>query len=122
MQIVEAAPDRVVGHLPLGQHHSNGRDRVHGGAIMAFADTLGAIGTVLNLPQGKRTALPGRRAQLEKMFELRRYGPDKVAKAIMSSVRKNKPIRPVTPEAYLLYGTSRILPQALRSTARGRVV
>jgi len=28
---------------------------LHGGAIMAFADTLGAVGTVLNLPQGKRT-------------------------------------------------------------------
>jgi hypothetical protein len=28
----------------------------------------------------------------------------------------------VAPEAYLLYGTSRVLPQALRSTARGRVV
>ncbi|HSW06338.1 PaaI family thioesterase [Aquabacterium sp.] len=28
---------------------------LHGGATMAFADTLGAVGTVLNLPQGKRT-------------------------------------------------------------------
>jgi 1,4-dihydroxy-2-naphthoyl-CoA hydrolase len=28
---------------------------LHGGAHMAFADTLGAIGTVLNLPAGKRT-------------------------------------------------------------------
>ena len=52
----------------------------------------------------------------------RHYGPDKVAKAIVSAVQKNKPIRPVTPEAYLLYGTSRVLPQALRSTARGKVV
>jgi 1,4-dihydroxy-2-naphthoyl-CoA hydrolase len=28
---------------------------LHGGAYMAFADTLGAVGTVLNLPPGKRT-------------------------------------------------------------------
>jgi 1,4-dihydroxy-2-naphthoyl-CoA hydrolase len=28
---------------------------LHGGAIMAFADTLGACGTVLNLPQGAGT-------------------------------------------------------------------
>ena len=28
---------------------------LHGGASMAFADTLGAVGTVLNLPKGKRT-------------------------------------------------------------------
>jgi uncharacterized protein (TIGR00369 family) len=30
--------------------HSNGGDRVHGGAIMTLADTLGAIATVINLP------------------------------------------------------------------------
>jgi uncharacterized protein (TIGR00369 family) len=29
--------------------------RMHGGAIMAFADTLGAYGTVLNLPEGHST-------------------------------------------------------------------
>jgi uncharacterized protein (TIGR00369 family) len=29
---------------------------LHGGAIMAFADTLGAIGTVANMPQGHGTA------------------------------------------------------------------
>jgi hypothetical protein len=56
------------------------------------------------------------------MFALRRYGPDKVADAILSSVQKNKPIRPVAPEAYALYGVSRLLPQALRSTARFRVI
>ena len=36
----------------------------------------------------------GRRGQLDKMFSLRRYGPDKVANAIVSAVKKNKPIRP----------------------------
>jgi short-subunit dehydrogenase len=64
----------------------------------------------------------GRRGQLDKMFSLRRYGPDKVANAIVSAVKKNKPIRPVTFEAYALYGVSRVLPQALRSTARVRVI
>ena len=29
---------------------------MHGGAYMAFADTLGAVGTVVNLAAGKRTA------------------------------------------------------------------
>jgi uncharacterized protein (TIGR00369 family) len=28
---------------------------MHGGAYMAFADTLGAVGTVMSLPQGART-------------------------------------------------------------------
>ena len=30
-------------------------DILHGGAVMAFADTLGAAATVLNLPEGKGT-------------------------------------------------------------------
>lgn len=49
IEIVETAADRVVGRIMVGPQHSNGRDRVHGGAIMTLADTLGAIGTVLNL-------------------------------------------------------------------------
>jgi len=28
---------------------------LHGGAVMAFADTLGAVGTFVNLPKGART-------------------------------------------------------------------
>ncbi|OBF55334.1 short chain dehydrogenase [Mycobacterium sp. 852002-50816_SCH5313054-b] len=71
---------------------------------------------------GKTELVDGRRGQIGKLFALRHYGPEKVAKAILSSVEKNKPIRPVAPEAYLLYGMSRVAPQALRSTARLRVI
>lgn len=73
-------------------------------------------------PQGKSTQVAGRRAQLERAFRLRRYGPDKVADAIVTAVRKDTALRPVTPEAHLLYGVSRVAPQVLRSTARGRVL
>lgn len=79
--------------------------------------------TRFDAPAGKQDGqVDGRRGQLGKMFALRRYGPDKVADAILSSVQKNKAIRPVAPEAYALYGVSRLLPQALRSTARFRVI
>ena len=78
--------------------------------------------TGFHAPEGLDSKVPGRRAQLERMFDLRHYGPEKVATAILSSVRKNKAVRPVTPEAYLLYGTSKLLPPVLRSTARGKVV
>ncbi|MGE2817411.1 SDR family oxidoreductase [Mycobacterium heidelbergense] len=79
--------------------------------------------TRFDAPAGKQEDdVDGRRGQLGKMFALRHYGPDKVANAILSSVKKNKPIRPVAPEAYALYGISRVLPQALRSTARMRVI
>ena len=78
--------------------------------------------TGFHAPEGRASAVPARRAQLERMFELRRYSPEKVAAAILSSVRKNKAVRPVTSEAYLLYGTSKLAPPVLRSTARGKVV
>jgi uncharacterized protein (TIGR00369 family) len=47
---LQTAKERVVGRIVIGPQHSNGRDRVHGGAIMTLADTLGAIATVINLP------------------------------------------------------------------------
>lgn len=78
--------------------------------------------TGFHAADGRDAVVPARRAQLERMFDMRSYGPEKVAAAIVAAVRANKAVRPVTPEAYLLYGTSRVLPQALRSTARGRVV
>ena len=55
VEVLEASVERVVGRIVLGPQHSNGRDRVHGGAIMTLADTLGATGTVLNLPRGMAT-------------------------------------------------------------------
>jgi NAD(P)-dependent dehydrogenase (short-subunit alcohol dehydrogenase family)/pimeloyl-ACP methyl ester carboxylesterase len=78
--------------------------------------------TRFDAPAGKGEQVDGRRGQLDKMFALRHYGPDKVANAILSSVKKKKPIRPVAPEAYALYGVSRLAPQGLRNAARMRVI
>lgn len=55
IEVLEADPQRVLGRIMIGPQHSNGRDQAHGGAIMSLADTLGAIGTVLNLPKGAVT-------------------------------------------------------------------
>jgi uncharacterized protein (TIGR00369 family) len=55
IEVISAEPDRVLGRIVIGPQHSNGTDQVHGGAIMSLADTLGAIGTVLNLPKGAIT-------------------------------------------------------------------
>lgn len=78
--------------------------------------------TQYDAPSGNGERADGRREQLEKMFAARHYGPDKVAAAIVSSVKKNKAIRPVAPEAYVGYGLARVLPQALRSVARQRLL
>jgi NAD(P)-dependent dehydrogenase (short-subunit alcohol dehydrogenase family)/pimeloyl-ACP methyl ester carboxylesterase len=78
--------------------------------------------TRFDAPVGKSEQVDDRRGQLSKLFGLRHYGPDKVANAILSSIKKSKPIRPVAPEAYAFYGISRFAPQALRSSARLRVI
>jgi NAD(P)-dependent dehydrogenase (short-subunit alcohol dehydrogenase family) len=78
--------------------------------------------TRFDVPAAKQAKAEVRRVQIEKAFAARRYGPDKVAKAIVSAVKKNKPIRPVAPEAYLLYGVAHALPQAMRSAARGKLM
>jgi NAD(P)-dependent dehydrogenase (short-subunit alcohol dehydrogenase family)/pimeloyl-ACP methyl ester carboxylesterase len=78
--------------------------------------------TRFDVPAGQQPNVDARRLQLEKAFAARRYGPDKVAKAIVSAVKKNKPIRPVAPEAYFVYGVAHLLPQAMRSSARASVM
>jgi 1,4-dihydroxy-2-naphthoyl-CoA hydrolase len=55
VRLVEIAPERVVAELVVRPDLCTTGGILHGGAYMAFADTLGAIGTVLNMAQGKRT-------------------------------------------------------------------
>ena len=55
VQITEMAPDRVLATMRVRPDLCTSGGILHGGAYMAFADTLGAVGTVLNLPAGKRT-------------------------------------------------------------------
>lgn len=52
---VEASKDVVRAHLKVRQELCTIPNVVHGGALMAFADTLGAVATVLNLPEGYST-------------------------------------------------------------------
>lgn len=53
--LVELGPERVVAELPVRPDLCTAGGILHGGAYMAFADTLGAVGTIVNLPPGKRT-------------------------------------------------------------------
>jgi 1,4-dihydroxy-2-naphthoyl-CoA hydrolase len=55
VQLTEATPTRVVATMVVRPDLCTAGGILHGGAHMAFADTLGAVGTVLNLPPGKRT-------------------------------------------------------------------
>jgi 1,4-dihydroxy-2-naphthoyl-CoA hydrolase len=51
----EAAPDRVVAELRYREALTTVGGAVHGGTLMALADTVGAAATILNLPPGAST-------------------------------------------------------------------
>jgi 1,4-dihydroxy-2-naphthoyl-CoA hydrolase len=55
VQLKELAPERVVATMRVRPELCTAGGILHGGAHMAFADTLGAVGTILNLAEGKRT-------------------------------------------------------------------
>ena len=55
VRLTSLAPDRVTAELQVRPDLCTSGGILHGGAYMAFADTLGAVGTVLNLTDGQRT-------------------------------------------------------------------
>ncbi|HTH78952.1 MAG TPA: PaaI family thioesterase [Ramlibacter sp.] len=55
VKLVSVSEDRVVAEMKVRPDLCTTGGVLHGGAYMAFADTLGAVGTVMSLPQGART-------------------------------------------------------------------
>jgi uncharacterized protein (TIGR00369 family) len=53
--VTVAEPERVVAELTIREDLCTSGEIAHGGAIMAFADTVGAIGTMVNLREGQGT-------------------------------------------------------------------
>ena len=51
---VEADRDRVVARMTVRPDLCTANNTIHGGAIMAFADSVGAAATVINLPEDAR--------------------------------------------------------------------
>ena len=55
VRLLEAAPERVRAEMTVRPDLCTAGGILHGGAYMAFADTLGAVGTVVNLRRGQTT-------------------------------------------------------------------
>lgn len=55
VRLTSVSDDRVVAEMRVRPDLCTAGGILHGGAHMAFADTLGAVGTVVNLGPGKRT-------------------------------------------------------------------
>jgi uncharacterized protein (TIGR00369 family) len=56
VELIEATKDEVRGRLAWSPERCTSGGVLHGGALMAMADSLGAICAVLNLPEGASTA------------------------------------------------------------------
>ena len=55
LRLIAAAPDRITAELVVRDELCTDPAVLHGGAMMALADTLGAYATVLNLSGGRGT-------------------------------------------------------------------
>ncbi|MEK6244156.1 MAG: PaaI family thioesterase [Pseudomonadota bacterium] len=55
IEFTDVTPDKVVAQMAVRKDLCTIGDNLHGGAIMAFADTLGAVAAILNMPEGART-------------------------------------------------------------------
>jgi uncharacterized protein (TIGR00369 family) len=55
IRLISVARERVCGEMDVRPDLCTTGGVLHGGAFMALADTLGAVGTVMNLRAGQRT-------------------------------------------------------------------
>lgn len=55
LRVIAVSPERVVAELIVRAEHCTLGDTVHGGTLMAFADSVGAVGTVANLREDQST-------------------------------------------------------------------
>jgi uncharacterized protein (TIGR00369 family) len=56
IKVTAADPGEVTGRMPWAAEHCTAAGVLHGGALMAFGDTLGAVCAFLNLPEGATTS------------------------------------------------------------------
>jgi uncharacterized protein (TIGR00369 family) len=56
IRFVETEKERIVAEIELRPELLTTTGAVHGGTLMAFADTVGAAGTAVNLAPGQSTA------------------------------------------------------------------
>lgn len=55
IRVIEASAERIVAEMLVRPEYCTEPPTIHGGAVMAFADTLGAVATVVNLREGQGT-------------------------------------------------------------------
>jgi uncharacterized protein (TIGR00369 family) len=84
MRIVEATRDRVLAELSIRDDLRTVGGALHGGTLMALADTVGATATALNLPPGATTTT------LESKTNFFAAGRDGVVRAESTPLHRGK--------------------------------
>jgi len=56
IRITSATPEEVIGELDWAPDRTTLGGALHGGALMSFADSVGAVCAFLNLPEGAATS------------------------------------------------------------------
>jgi NAD(P)-dependent dehydrogenase (short-subunit alcohol dehydrogenase family) len=75
----------------------------------------GVVNTAITRTSAIRGEHAGeRQAKLEKLYQRRGYGPEKVAQRILRAVERDRAVAPITPEAHVGYVLSRVAPPVSR--------
>ena len=88
IRITFASKERIEAELPVRPELCTVGEKLHGGAMMAFADNLGALGAFLNLPPGAGTTT------IESSTKFLRPTPvGAIAKGVATPVRIGKTLQ-----------------------------
>lgn len=63
-----------------------------------------------------------KRREIDRLYEKRNYPPEKVARAVLSAIRRDRAVVPVAPEAWAAYYLKRWLPGLVRWLGRREMV
>lgn len=72
--------------------------------------------------ESKDLDVEAKRREIDALYEKRNYPPEKVARAVLSAIRRNRALVPVTPEAWVTYYAKRWLPGLVAWLAQREMV
>ena len=107
MKITHLSPERVAAEMKVTEQLSNRNGVLHGGAIMALADTVGATATFLNLPPGASTTT------LESKTNFFAAGRDGVVRAEATPLHRGR--TPMVWQTRVTDASGRLLAQTIQT-------
>jgi NAD(P)-dependent dehydrogenase (short-subunit alcohol dehydrogenase family) len=101
------------------------RAELHDHGIGVSAICPGMIRTNIitaSILESSELDVEAKRKEIDTLYEKRNYPPEKVARAVLSAIRRNRAVVPVTPEAWVAYYLKRLLPGVVGWLGRKELV